>query len=74
MLAEQAAENASRILVADDAVRQRVTTLFESVAERTLLMPEQWEPAAQQPDDAALAAIGRDLHALYEKVLVERFG
>jgi len=73
-LAEQAAENASRILAADEALRQRIEAAFETVAERTIVMPRAWNlssPDASQADREAAAA---GLHDLYETVLKERFG
>ena len=38
-LADQAAENAGKILVHDEAIRQRVLDLFEDVADRTIVLP-----------------------------------
>ncbi len=73
-LAEQAAENASRILVADEATRRRVETLFEFPAERAVLMPDEWNQRGPDTSAADLAATAAGLHALYEAVLAERFG
>ncbi len=73
-LADQAAENASRILVADEATRRRVEALFESAAERTLLMPREWNQRDPDASNEDLAAAAAGLHDLYEAVLAERFG
>jgi hypothetical protein len=62
-LADQAAENASRIFVADEHIRREVLDTFEDVAARTLLLPDAVDPGT-------LAVL---LDA-YERVLDERFG
>jgi hypothetical protein len=73
-IAEQAAENASRILVADENTQRRVDGLFESVGERIVVMPPAWQLDAATVDPAASLAAGEQLHALYELLLCERFG
>lgn len=73
-LAEQAAENASRILVATSATQQRVESMFELAADRTLLMPPPWLLDGPAGEDASRHAAGTQLHALYQTVLSERFG
>ncbi len=71
-LVEQAAENASRILVSDDAMKQRVEKLFEATSDRVVVMPPQ---AFGSSDDAtAQIATGQWLHAVYQDLLTERFG
>jgi hypothetical protein len=69
-LANQAAENAGRILVADPALVDEVKNAFEALAERVL--PLGAELQASGPFDAAAGC--RQLIELYEAVLVERFG
>lgn len=69
-LVEQAAENASRILVPDDAMRQRVEALFETTADRIVVMPAQPSDASRP----AQIATGQQLHAIYQALLTERFG
>ncbi len=72
-LADQAAENAGRILVPHAALLQQVVTMFVAAAERTQIMPptlhltESASPAAQ-----AQAAGG--LLAIYQTILTERSG
>jgi hypothetical protein len=62
-IAEQAAENASRIFAADEPLRQRVLGAFEGIRKRTLLTPAIQDPAT------AVA----ELIPLYEDVLRNRF-
>lgn len=73
-LAEQAAENAGRILAVDAATSHRLGTLFPGAAERTILMAD----ALRSPDfgasEAANAAVAETLTSLYRTVLEERFG
>ena len=72
-LADQAAENAGRILVPNAMLLEHLVTLFESAAERTQIMPpglhltESASPAEQRQ-----AAV--DLLAIYQTVLAQRFG
>jgi hypothetical protein len=73
-LSEQAADNASRILVADAAMRDRVDTRFSSAQERITIMPPQMLLDREGIPDEAQRAAGHWLHALYEAVLKERFG
>ncbi len=64
-LAEQAAENASRILVASEALGRRVADHFEGTAERLIVVPQlATDPAAAAP---VLAGI-------YREAFQERFG
>jgi hypothetical protein len=69
-LADQAAENAGRILVADEAMSQRVGRTFESAAERTMVMPADLNAETPANDNAGVDA----LVAIYQSVLDERFG
>jgi hypothetical protein len=71
-LVEQAAENASRILVVDEATKRRVEALFETTTDRIVVMPLQTSDQGQDP--AAQVATGQNLHAIYQAVLTERFG
>lgn len=73
-LAEQAAENACRILAADPMAKRQMDVAFETVADRTVLMPEELRLVQPTATDAARAAAGRKLHALYCETLDERFG
>lgn len=63
-LADQAAENASRILAVDRSVQGRLCDRYESIADRI----ECVSPAAVETGG------GFDLVALYELILRERFG
>ena len=69
-LANQAAENAGRILVGDVARAAEFAAAFNSVAERMMPMPA--ELSASGPFDATAGC--KRLVELYEGVLVERFG
>ena len=69
-LADQAAENAGRILVADEAMSQRVGRSFESAAERTMVMPADLNAETPANDNAGVDALA----AIYQSVLDERFG
>jgi hypothetical protein len=73
-LAEQAAENASRILVANIPLGQRVEAMFESAADRTLLMPQSWLLDGPASEESSRLSVGAELHSLYRAVLAERFG
>src|SRR4051794_22773870 len=66
-LADQGAENASRILVHDSELLHRVAQRFESSADRVLVMP-----AAMTLDGDPQAA--EALAGIYREVLEERFG
>ena len=72
-LVAQAAENASRILVPDEAVRARVAAAFDGAVDRTMIMPRELHAGAL---DASVASgeISARLVALYQAVLEERFG
>jgi hypothetical protein len=72
-LADQAAENASRILVPDEGLLRQVRTMFAAAADRTLLMPPDLNPPDGVLPSAQVAA-GNGLAALYQEVLDERFG
>ncbi|HEV3138246.1 MAG TPA: glycosyltransferase [Pirellulales bacterium] len=72
-LADQAAENAGRILVPNPTLLEQVVTMFDAVAERSQVMPpglhlSESASAAEQVQAAA------ELLALYQNVLAERFG
>jgi hypothetical protein len=73
-LAEQAAENAGRILAVDEATMQRVVSLFPAAAERTLLMPEALRLSGPTNSEADRAKAANFLAELYRTVLDERFG
>jgi hypothetical protein len=73
VLAEQAAENASRIVAADEATKQRVEALFDRAADRTIVMPDELR-LGEAGDAAASEAAARRLRELYQTVLDERFG
>ncbi len=71
-LVEQAAENASRILVLDEATKRRVEALFETTTDRIVVMPAQ--ASEDSRDAAAQLATGQRLRAIYQALLTERFG
>lgn len=73
-LADQAAENAGRILVPDEALLREVTETFEAVDERTLIMPTELHLRGSSPSAAAQATASDGLLRLYQDVLRERFG
>jgi hypothetical protein len=73
-LAEQAAENASRILAVDDAAQRQVEELFESAADLTTPLPPALRLCGAKASEAARIEAGRQLHALYQAVLDARFG
>jgi len=68
-LADQAAENAGRILVPDEALARQVGERFESAADRLLIMPQEL-----MRDTAEPSKISELLVAVYQTVLDERFG
>ena len=72
-LVAQAAENASRILVPDEAVRSRVAAAFDGAADRTMIMPRKLHAGALDASVASSDTSAR-LIALYQAVLEERFG
>ncbi len=72
-LAEQAAENASRILVGDEATRLRVKTRFETAADRIVVLSVPG-PFEQGLDYVSPVDIGDQLQNLYQTLLTERFG
>ncbi|HEX3724991.1 MAG TPA: glycosyltransferase [Pirellulales bacterium] len=68
--ADQAAENAARILVPDERLREQVVAMFEGVAENTAVMPaDLLAPSAS----ASVQAVAT-LTAIYERARQERFG
>ena len=73
-LAEQAAENAGRILAADLATKHRIASLFPAAAERTVLMPDALRLCGTSDSDTARTAAANALAELYRTVLDERFG
>jgi hypothetical protein len=73
-LAEQAAENASRILIARPQSRSTIEAQFELPPDRTLDMPPAWNLDGPQVEQAALELVGNELQALYQTALTERFG
>jgi hypothetical protein len=73
-LANQAAENASRILVPDEAMSRRVARLFETAGERMHVMSaDLMLRDSADPASARVEAAGR-LVTIYQKILDERFG
>jgi hypothetical protein len=71
-LADQAAENAGRILVPDEALGRQVVERFESAADRLLVMSPELVRDSSGP--AEQAKTSESLHAVYQAVLDERFG
>lgn len=71
-LADQAAENAGRILVPDEALARQVVERFESAADRLLVMPNELVSDAAEPVEQAKTS--ESLLAVYQAVLDERFG
>ncbi len=61
---DQAAENASRILAVSDRVARRLTTRFDTLADRVLTAPPE-----KIENGASL-----DLVSLYDHMLRERYG
>jgi hypothetical protein len=72
-LADQAAENAGRILVPHATLLQQVVSMFDAVAERVQIMSEGLH-LAESASAAAQAQAAAELLALYQAVLAERFG
>jgi hypothetical protein len=72
-LADQAAENAGRILVPHATLLEQVVTMFDAVAERAQVMPAglHLSESASATEQVQAAA---ELLALYQNVLAERFG
>jgi glycosyl transferase family 4 len=68
-LADQAAENAGRILVPDEAMQRQVAERFESAADRLLIMPNELVR-----DSTEQAKTSDSLLVVYQAVLDERFG
>jgi hypothetical protein len=73
-LAEQAAENAGRILVSDDAMARRVAERFETSSERTLIMPPRLMADEVETSLSNGHVDAEQLTAIYLSVLEERFG
>jgi hypothetical protein len=71
-LADQAAENAGRILVPDEALSRQVVERFESAADRVMVMPSELVRDSAEPAEQAQAS--ETLLAVYQSVLDERFG
>lgn len=65
-LVDQAAENAGRIVVADQAIGRRVAAMFEGAQERILVLPPLTHPASAHDVEPWLAA--------YRDVYRQRFG
>ena len=68
-LADQAAENAGRILVPDEALSRQVVERFESATDRLLVMPRELVLDSVEPNKTS-----DSLLAVYQAVLDERFG
>jgi Glycosyl transferase 4-like domain len=73
-LAEQAADNAGRILAPDDATKRKIATLFGSAADHTQRMRDELRLFGPNVAEEARAAAGHLLHALYQETLDRRFG
>ncbi len=71
-LADQAAENASRILAPNEALARQVAERFESVADRLLVMPPELVRNVIEPADRTI--ISELLIDIYQAVLDDRFG
>ncbi|MBI3836854.1 MAG: glycosyltransferase [Planctomycetia bacterium] len=72
-LADQAAENAGRILVPHAELLHQVAAMFGSAAERTVVMPPELY-LTESASAAAQAQVADHLLKLYQAVLAERFG
>jgi hypothetical protein len=72
-LADQAAENAGRILVPHATLLEQVVSMFDAVADRAQIMPAglHLSESASAAEQAQAAA---ELLAIYQSVLAERFG
>jgi len=73
-LAEQAAENAGRILAADAEVKRRVAELYPTAVERTILMPEEVRLHPTSDSDTLGTEAADALATIYRTMLDERFG
>ena len=71
-LADQAAENAGRILVPDQALARQVIERFDSATDRLLIMPN--ELVSDATESAEQAKTSESLLVVYQTVLDERFG
>ncbi len=71
-IANQAAENASRILAPDERLRQRVIETFDIVAERAVLMADELAKATEV--DQPFSQTSASLVGIFQAVLDERFG
>jgi hypothetical protein len=74
ILADQAAENAGRILATSEAVLRRVVATFELAADRASLMPPELNPGSSTLSDGADTRAADRLAAIYQQVLDQRFG
>lgn len=73
-LAEQAAENASWILVPDESVLRQIVDTFETAGERASVMPTELVACDSVDSRAARAEAAVRLVAIYQAVLDARFG
>jgi len=74
MLADQAAENAGRILTANQALLEEVASTFEGLAGRVWAMGAELKLDSPVVTPPMQAAASHQLVASYEAVLKERFG
>ncbi len=74
MLADQAAENAGRILAAHHTVLEEVASTFEGLAGRVSVMGAELRLDSPAVTPAMQSEASRQLVAIYEAVLKERFG
>jgi hypothetical protein len=72
-LAEQAAENASRILAVDHATLEQLTGLYDVSEERAQVLPAELA-LLDSPLRDEQTAMAEHLRELYQAVLQERFG
>jgi hypothetical protein len=73
-LAEQAAENAGRIFLADESLQQRVQSAFDLPTERIIAIAGAQRLTGSEVDEAAAKRVASELIASYQQVLTERFG
>jgi hypothetical protein len=73
-LADQAAENAGRILVPHESILRRVAETFPIAADRVLVMSAELNLGDGPVTSSEGAAASEQLIAIYRSVLEERFG
>lgn len=73
-LAEQAAENAGRIIVPDESLAAQVIHTFDGVRDRVMVMPAELRLSDSGATAQEQAAAAEALVRIYQAVLDERFG